>query len=276
MKYVNSVKHLCIVSMLAIFVSCNSEEKPAEEAKKEPGIKTENISYSSDSVTMNGFIAYDSSVTTKRPIVMVIHEWWGLNDYTKQRARQLAELGYVAFAVDIYGNGKTAENPKDAESLAMPFYMNPEMAKTRFDAALAKAKQLSQGDSEKIASIGYCFGGGLSIAMARMGSDLDGVVSFHGNLSLGPNDKNLLKSKILVCHGAADPLVPQAEVDQFKKSMDSIGADYTFKSYPGALHAFTNPDATAIGQKFNMPVAYDAKADSASWNDMKTFFSRVF
>jgi dienelactone hydrolase len=276
MKYSSIIKAFAFMFTLVLFTSCNSEEKSTEETKKQPGIKTENVTYSSDTVTMNGYVAYDSSITTKRPIVLIIHEWWGLNDYAKQRARQLAELGYVAFAVDMFGSGKTADNPTDAQALAGPFYQNPDMARTRFEAALAKAKLIEQGDADKIASMGYCFGGGLSLAMARMGLDLDGVVSFHGNLTLGPSDKNLLKAKILVCHGAADPMVPQTEVDQFKKTMDSLGADYTFKAYPGALHAFTNPNATAIGQKYNIPIAYDAAADSASWNEMKNFFERIF
>jgi len=150
------------------------------------------------------------------------------------------------------------------------------MAKRRFEAGLEKIKSYAQTDKDKIAAIGYCFGGGVLLNTARLGEDIDGVVSFHGSLVGTPADKDLLKAKILVCHGAADPFVPQADVDKFKKQMDSINADYTFKSYPNATHAFTNPDATAVGEKFKIPIAYNAAADSASWNDMKAFFDRIF
>jgi len=206
---------------------------------------------------------------------VVVHEWWGLNDYPKMRARQLAEMGYVAFAADIYGNGKTVDNPADAQALATPFFQNPQMAKVRLDAAVEELKAYEQTDKSRIAGIGYCFGGGLLINSARLGEDMRGVVSFHGGLVGTPADRNLLKAEILVCHGEADPLVPPSHVAQFKKQMDSIGARYTFKSYPNALHAFTNPAATEVGKRFELPVAYDAAADSASWNDMKEFFQRI-
>jgi dienelactone hydrolase len=176
----------------------------------------------------------------------------------------------------MYGDGKTADNPDDAGKLAMPFYQNPAMAKARFDAALAKIKTYPQA-GDKVAAIGYCFGGSMVLNMAKLGDDLAGVVSFHG--VLGPNppaDKNLLKAKILVCHGGADQFTPQKDLDAFKHQLDSIHADYTFKVYPGATHAFTNPNATAMGEKFKMPIAYNAAADSASWKDMKDFFGTIF
>jgi dienelactone hydrolase len=176
----------------------------------------------------------------------------------------------------MYGNGKTADNPADAEKLAMPFYMNPQMAKSRFDAALTKLKSYSEVDGNKVAAIGYCFGGAQVLNIARLGDDLKGVVSFHGNLVGTPADKNLLKAKILVCHGSDDKFVLPPEVAQFKKQMDSIGADYSFKQYPNANHSFTNPNSTAMGQKFNLPIAYNATADSASWKDMKEFFDEIF
>ncbi|MGK2862952.1 MAG: dienelactone hydrolase family protein [Chitinophagaceae bacterium] len=236
----------------------------------------ENVTYTGDGVTMNGFIVYDENKEGARPAVLVIHEWWGLNDYTKSRARQLADLGYIAMAVDMYGNGKTADNPDSAGKYATPFYSNPQMTKARFDAALEKLKSYSQTDATKIAAIGYCFGGAQVLNIARLGEDLKGVVSFHGNLLGVPLDKNKLKANILVCHGAADPFVPQKEVDMFKQQMDSAGVKYTFKAYDGAVHAFTNPNATAMGEKFQIPIRYDAAADSASWNDMKEFFGKIF
>jgi dienelactone hydrolase len=224
---------------------------------------------------MKGFIAYDSSNTAKRPAVLIVHEWWGLNEYVKGRARQLAALGYIAMAVDLYGDGKTAANPDEAGKMAMPFYTDANMTKARFDAALEKIKGYSQTDNTNIAAIGYCFGGAMVLNMARLGENLKAVVSFHGGLMGVPADKDLLKSKILVCHGADDQFVKPEEVAAFKKQMDSIKADYTFKSYPGATHAFTNPEATKLGQQFKIPIAYNAAADTASWNEMKSFFEKT-
>jgi dienelactone hydrolase len=266
---------ICALAVAISASSCNNEEKSEPETKK-MAIKEENITYTADGVTMNGFVAYDSTSTEKRPVVLVVHEWWGLNDYTKSRVRQLADLGYLAMAVDLFGNGKTADNPDSAGKLAMPFYQNPAMAKTRFDAALAKIKTYSQA-GDKVAAIGYCFGGGMVLTMAKLGDDLTGVVSFHGNLNVVPANKDLLKSKILVCHGEADSIVKKEEVDLFKKQMDSIGANYTFKTYPGAEHSFSNPNSTAMHQKFpKLPIGYNAAADTASWKDMKDFFGTIF
>jgi dienelactone hydrolase len=263
--------YLLIVAIF--FVSCNDSKTSKD---KEPKMKEENITYTLDSVTMNGFVVYDENNDQERPAVLVVHEWWGLNDYDKMRARELARLGYIAMAIDMYGNGKTADNPKDAGNLAAPFYTNPQMAKNRLDAAIAKLKTYSQVDAGKMAAIGYCFGGGVLINSARLGEDLKGVVSFHGSLVGTPPIKELLKANVLVCHGAEDKFVLSSEVQQFKKQMDSIGAAYTFKEYAGATHSFTNPNSTAIGQKFQLPIAYNAAADTASWNDMKEFFGRIF
>ncbi len=274
MKLQNFFSIVLLTSVIFFASSCNSNEKKTET--KESKLKEENITYTADSVTMNGFLVYDENKEVPRPAVIVVHEWWGLNDYPKMRARELAKLGYTAMAIDMYGNGKTADNPTDAQNLAMPFYQNPQMAKSRFDAAVAKLKTYSVADTNKIAAIGYCFGGGVLINTARLGEDIKGVVSFHGSLVGTPADKNLLKAKILVCHGADDKFILPPEVAQFKKQMDSIGADYTFKQCPNATHAFTNPNATVMGQKFNLPIAYNAAADSASWKDMKEFFERIF
>jgi dienelactone hydrolase len=264
------------VLTVASFTACNNESNQATTETKAPSYKEENVSYTGDSVTMNGYVVYDENKEGARPAVLVIPEWWGLNDYAKSRAKQLAELGYIAMAIDMYGNGKQADNPDSAGKYATPFYQNPQMAKARFDAALAKLKTYIQTDASKIAAIGYCFGGAQVISMAKLGEELKGVVSFHGNLNVVPANKDSLKAEILVCHGAVDPFVPQAEVDQFKKQMDSIGAKYTFIAYDSAVHAFTNPNATAMGEKFKIPIQYNAAADSASWKDMKTFFTRIF
>ncbi|MGN6293845.1 MAG: dienelactone hydrolase family protein [Chitinophagaceae bacterium] len=260
--------------------ACNNAEKKAEPetpaTAKEPKIKEDNVSYTGDNISMNGFVAYDENKEGPRPGVIIVPEWWGLNEYPKERAKQLAALGYIAIAIDMYGNGKIADNPDSAGKYATPFYQDPKMAQRRFDAALAKLKSYSQTDTSKIAAIGYCFGGAQVLNMARLGENLKGVVSFHGNLMGVPADKNTLKAAILVCHGAADPFVPAAEVEKFKKEMEAVGANYTFKAYENATHAFTNPASTENGKKFNMPIAYNPAADSASWQDMKTFFGKIF
>jgi dienelactone hydrolase len=271
-------KIICFALLISSMAACNNneEKKPNETTMAKPALKEETASYKADSVQMEGFVAWDASSTAKRPVVLIVHEWWGLNDYTKSRARQLAGMGYLAMAVDMYGNAAEAEDPETAGKLAMPFYTDPQMAKQRFDAALAKIKTYDVADTSKIAAIGYCFGGAQVLNMAKLGENLKGVVSFHGNLAGVPADKNLLKAKILVCHGEADQFVSKEEVAGFKKAMDSIGAVYTFKSYPNATHAFTNPGATEKGKKFNMPIEYNATADSLSWNDMKVFFKAIF
>ena len=267
-----------------ILCSCNSssnegstnESSTIQTETKAPKIKEETVTYTLDSLTMNNYMVYDENVEGKRPAVLVIHEWWGLNDYIKRRARMLAEMGYVAMAVDMYGNGRIGNDPGTAQNLAMPYYQHPDMARKIFDRAVEELKKNPNVDQTKMAGIGYCFGGGMLLNLARMGEPLNGVVSFHGSLVGTPPDKKLTKAEILVCHGEADSFVPKEQVDMFKKQMDSIGKSYTFKSYPGATHAFTNPDATETGKKFKMPIEYNAAADTASWNDMKEFFARIF
>jgi dienelactone hydrolase len=259
-----------------LFTSCNNDDKKTINEIKEPALKEQIVSYKVDSSSMNSFVVYDSNITGKRPAVLVIHEWWGLNDYVKMRARELAKLGYIAMAVDVFGDGKMGNDPGEAEKLAMPFYMNPPLIRPRFDAAWNKLKEFSETDQSKAAAIGYCFGGAQVLNLARFGEDLKGVVSFHGNLTVTTPDKNLLKANILVCYGDDDKFVPPAELDLFKRQMDSVGAKYTVKVYPGASHSFTNPNATAIGQQFNLPISYNAAADSASWKDMREFFNTIF
>jgi dienelactone hydrolase len=267
---------LVICAAALFFIGCNNNTTSEKKMATVPVIKEEAVNYGNDSVKLTGYVAYDSASATKRPIVLVVHEWWGLNDYIRSRIKQLAESGYIAMAVDMYGDDKMGNNPEAAGNLAMPLYKNPALAKSRFDAALEKIKTYSQADTGKIAAIGYCFGGAMVLNMARLGEPLNGVVSFHGNLIGVPADKNLLKAKILVCHGADDQFVKPEEVAAFKKQMDSIGADYTFKQYAGATHAFSNPAATEMGQRFKMPIAYNAAADAASWKEMKDFFGKIF
>ena len=241
-----------------------------------PGIKEETVTYTSNGVTFKGFIAYDDNIKGKRPAILVVPEWWGLNDYTRMRARKLAELGYIAMATDLFGDGKVAANPSEAQNFTAPFYKDPTLVKTLLDAALQKLEEYSQADPRNVGAIGYCFGGYVVLNYAKMGADLKGVVSFHGGIGGVPVDKKLLKAKVLVCQGGSDKFVSLKDVENFKHQLDSIGVENTLKIYANATHAFTNPDATATGKKFNMPIEYNAEADRDSWNDMKMFLGKIF
>lgn len=241
--------------------------------QKKLGIHSEEISYQDGNTRFKCVVYYQEGLMTKRPGVMVIHEWWGCNDYAKRRATMLAELGYVAIAVDMFGEGQLANNPKDASALASPFYEHPEMGIQRMTLALEKFKTVSQLDTSRIAAIGYCFGGGQVLNAARKGLNLKGVVSFHGSLRGIAATKNSTRAAILVCHGQNDEFVPEEDVLAFKQNLDSLHVAYQFKTYEGT-HAFTNPDATENGKKFYLPIAYNAKSDKASWQDMKTFLSQ--
>ena len=241
---------------------------------KEQNIISAAITYSGDNVSMHGFIAYRKDQTGKRPGILVIPEWWGLTEYIKRRAKMLAELGYIAMAVDIYGEGKVVDTPTEAGQLAKQFYDDLDMTKRRFDAAVQTIKTYAETDTQQLAAIGYCFGGTQAMNMACMGEDLKAVVSFHGGLTVAATDSNKLKAPILVCHGGADPFVPEAEVNQFKKEMADANADLTFISYEGATHAFSNPEITAVGEKFDIPLRYNEAADKGSWQAMQDFFKK--
>lgn len=269
--------------LFVMLLSCNNEsttpataENSTDSAMKKTtaSIKEEPVNFSVNGITSKSYVAYDENVQGKRPVVLIVPEWWGLTDYPRMRAKMLAEMGYLAVAVDMYGDGKIAANPDEAKKAAMPFYTAPQMGKERLDAALAKAASLPQADTTKAIAIGYCFGGSMVLNYAKMGAPVLGVVSFHGGLQ-GVSPQKGTKAQFLICHGGADSFVPKVDVDGFKKGMDSAGLAYTFKVYEGATHAFTNPDATKNGEKFNMPIRYNGAADTASWNDMKEFFAKI-
>lgn len=230
------------------------------------------VEYTAGSVALKGYLAYDNSFKGKRPAVIVVHEWWGVTDYPKKRADMLAKLGYVALAADMYGDGKVADNPTDAQKYAGESMKDFSALKAKFSAAIDLLKKNEHVNPNKIAAIGYCYGGGVVLNMARAGFDLKGVVSFHGNLTaVEPAQKGTVKAKILVCNGGADKFTTSEAISSFKKEMKSAGVDYTFNSYRGALHAFTNPEATELGKKFNMPIAYNERADKRSWGEMRKF-----
>jgi dienelactone hydrolase len=243
----------------------------------EAGVVGKPVEYTAGGITLKGYMAYDDSQAGKRPGILVVHEWWGQNEYARKRAEMLAELGYVALAVDMYGDGKQANHPEDAGKFATEVMKNMPAMKARFMAALSLLKKNSLVDSKQIAAVGYCFGGGVVLAMAREGLDVKGVVSFHGSLAtITPAAKGKVKAKILVCHGADDPFVTSEDVNEFKSEMKAANASLKFIAYAGAIHSFTNPGATELGKKFGLPLAYNEKADADSWRDMQEFFKTVF
>jgi dienelactone hydrolase len=235
------------------------------------------VAYNAEGVVMKGYLAYNENMKGKRPGVLVVHEWWGLNDYARKRARMLAELGYTALAVDMYGEGKVAEHPDDAGKFSSALMKNFDVGKARFAAALDFLKGQPTVDPARIAAIGYCFGGGIVLNMARQGVDLKGVASFHGSLTaVKPAQPGSVKAKILVLHGADDKFVTGEQVLAFKNEMKAAGADFKFISYPGAVHSFTNPEADELGKKYNIPIAYNRDADTKSWEELNKFLHRIF
>jgi len=243
----------------------------------EPRISGKTVEYSAQGLVMKGYLAYDENITGKRPGVLVVDEWWGLSDYARKRARMLAELGYAALAVDMYGDGKQAMHPDDAKKFSSELMKNFDIAKLRFMAAADFLKQQGNVDPTRIAAIGYCMGGSVVLNMARQGVDLKGAASFHGSLSaVKPAQPGSVKAKVLVLHGGDDKFTPPEQIEAFKQEMKSAGADFQFISYPGATHSFTNPEATELGKKFNMPIAYNADADKKSWDELKEFLKKIF
>ncbi|HIP68134.1 MAG TPA: dienelactone hydrolase family protein [Chromatiales bacterium] len=240
-------------------------------------IRGEEVSYEAGDVTLKGYLAYDANIKGKRPGVLVVHEWWGHNDYVRNRARMLAEMGYTALAIDMYGDGKSAQHPADAKKFMMEVMSNMQAGKARFLAAQRLLQDHATTDADKIAAIGYCFGGGIVLNMARMGLDLDGVASFHGSLSTKmPAQPGDIKAKILVLHGGSDPFVTAEQVEAFKKEMADAKADMKLIVYPDAVHAFTNPGATAMGKEFDLPLAYNEDADKKSWGELEKFLNDLF
>ena len=235
------------------------------------------VEYRVGDTVLKGYLAENTSVKGKRPAVLVVHEWWGHNEYARKRAWMLAEQGYVALAVDMYGDGKTAQHPDDAGKFAGEVMKNKAVGEARFNAALDFIKQQPSVDPARIAAIGYCFGGGVVLHMARQGADLKGVVSFHGSLATdSPAKVGAVKAKVLVFSGEADKMIPPEQVAAFKEEMTKAGASFRFVGYPGVQHSFTNPDADSYAKKFNLPMAYDRKADRDSWAQAKKFLKEIF
>ena len=241
-------------------------------------VKGEEVSYKTETTTMKGYLVSDTAQQGKRPGILVVHEWWGLNDYARKRAEMLAGLGYTALAVDMYGDGKTAEHPKDAGAFSAAVKSNLPEAKARFEAALELLKKQPTVDGGKIGAIGYCFGGGIVLEMVREGVDLDAVASFHGSLA---SDHRAMPGeikvrRILVANGAADKFIKPEDIAGLTGELAASGVAFEFLNLPGAVHSFTNPAADAYGKKFNLPLAYNAAADKKSWAAMQAMFAEAF
>jgi len=237
----------------------------------------EEVTYTSGDTRMKGYLAWDDAISGKRPGVLVVHEWWGHNEYTRKRANMLAELGYTALAVDMYGDGKTASHPDDAGKFAGAVRSNMDVAEARFMAAMELLASQGTVNPDEISAIGYCFGGGIVLAMARRGVDLDLVASFHGSVATDkPVAKGQVKARLAVFNGAADPMTTAAQIEAFKTEMDNAGVDYLLVSYPDALHAFTNPDADTYAGKYGLPLKYDPEADADSWNRLIEQLQEVY
>lgn len=253
--------------------------KQLVESEAVTAIETKELSYEVGGKNFTAFLAYPVSEESRQyPGVLLVHEWWGLNEYTRRRAQMIAESGYVALALDMYGEHKMAHNPDEAMQLMTEATSNPDAAIARFQTAFELLKSQSQTDPERIAAMGYCFGGAVVLNMARAGMELDGVASFHGNLQpMIPEEKRVpIKGQVIVFNGADDPFVPQEQRDAFRQEMEAASVSYEFIDYPGAKHSFTVPEADALGVQFNMPLKYDPAADADSWQRLLAFFNRIF
>ena len=238
-------------------------------------IKTQVVEYKDGDVTLEGVVAWDTTKAEKPvPGVLVVHQWMGLTDYEKTRCRQLAELGYVALAVDVYGKGIRPDTMQDAAKQAGIYKNDRELYRRRLNLGLQQLRAQTSVSTNQIVAIGYCFGGTGVLELARSGAEISGVVSFHGGLdSPEPEAGKKIKCKILVCHGADDPFVPAADIEAFKAELNRAKIDWQMDIYSGAVHSFTQPMA---GNDNSRGAAYNEKADKRSWTAMKSFFGELF
>ena len=243
-------------------------------AQVEAKVVTQTVEYGQDGTVMRGFLAYDDAIAGKRPGVLVVHEWWGLNDFARERAVKLAGLGYVALAADMYGGGATTRNREEAGKLAGALLGNPDLLRARAQAALKVLAADPRVDPKRLAAIGFCFGGPTVLELAYSGADLAGVASFHGGLPKArPDDLKRIKAAVLVLHGADDPHVSPADIAAFEQAMRQAGADWQMVFFGGAVHSFTNP---AAGNNQAAGAAYDARAARRSWRCLQEFFREIW
>lgn len=247
----------------------------AMTATANAAIKEEPVTYQDGTATMKGFIVYDDAVQGKRPGIIMVHEWWGVTKHVHNEALKFAQQGYTAFIADMYGDGKIADNPNDAGALATLVMNDPKVMEARFNAAQAQLSKHPSVNPTRIGAVGYCFGGAVVLNMARAGADLAAVAGFHATLGLNTPAPapGAVKAKILVLNGADDPFVKREEYEALKKDFDAAKAEYRIIEYPGAVHAFTNPEATELGQKFNLPLRYDAQVEREATAEALKFFS---
>lgn len=237
-------------------------------------VATKEVTYKQAATELQGFLAWDAEAKKRQPGVIVVHEWWGHNQHARNQAIRLAKAGYVGFALDMYGKGKVTTHPKDAQEFMAEATKDPATMKARFLAALDQLKQDPHVDPERIAALGYCFGGAVALGMARQGVDLDAVVTFHGALGTQqPAAPGAVKPRLLILTGADDPMAGPDQVEAFKKEMTAAGAKFEVVSEPHAKHGFTNPDADKVGMA---ALGYNAEADKDSWERMLKFLAEVF
>jgi dienelactone hydrolase len=257
--------------MLAIGFACLGS------AFTHAAIQTKEVTYKAGDTILKGFVAWDDSIKGKTPGVLVAHEFWGLNDYARTRAKQIAQLGYTALALDMYGDGKWSDHPKEAGEMFNAVMGDAPLRAARFNAALEALKQQPTVDADRVGAIGYCMGGAVVLQGARSGADLDVVASFHG--ALGTKErakKGDVKGKVLVFHGEADSFVTPEQVTALKQEMKDAGVDFTYVGYPGVKHSFTNPHADKVAKDFGMDVGYDTKADADSWAKLQPALKAAF
>lgn len=224
----------------------------------------------------SGVLFMDDDLDKMTGGVIVVHEWWGLNQYVRDRARLLAKEGYVALAVDMYGNGKVATHPKDAKAMMQAAMAHPDTIKARFDAAKSILRNQQYVKDSRIFAVGYCFGGGLVLNLARQGEDLAGVAVFHGSLATDkPMQPGTFKGRVFIATGLADPLVPRDQIQSVVKELTDANVSYELLTFPGAKHAFTNPKADEYGRRFDLPMAYDPRADRISWRALLNFLGQT-
>lgn len=276
MNALRSFSLICLTLLAAL--SCKDAEKKTADKPAEKTIKlnASEFIYTADTTKMKGYLVYDENVEGTRPGILVIHEWWGHNEYTRERARMLAEQGYTALAVDMYGQGKQAKHPDEAGAFAGMVMQNMPLAEARFDAALEELKSHPTVNPKHLAAVGYCFGGSVALTMANAGKDLDAVAAFHSGIQLPVMPSDSLDARILVANGADDPMISEEAEAAFKAALDSVGADYEYISYEGATHAYTSKKADSLGKEFGLPLAYNEEADRKSWNKLLSFLENTF
>lgn len=253
-----------------------AENAPVINRLEGPQVVTETVTYRANGEEHVGLIARDAKAKGRRPGILLVHEWWGLNSYSRKRAEQLAGLGYVVMAVDMYGNGKTAQHPEDAKAFSSAVMQDWPKAESSFNSALAVLRSRSEVDGDRMAAIGYCFGGAIVLNMALTGAPLKAVVSFHGSPAVVVKEPKPFAGRVVIQNGEADSMVPQEGLDSLLAIFQSLNTRTTLIQYPGAKHAFTNSESDAKAAKFDLPLGYNAAADAASWQVMLNLFNEVF